>query len=179
MKKVLIAVDMQKDFIDGSLGTKEAAKIVDNVAREIKKDYDFIVCIRDTHYDDYLSTNEGKHNPVVHCIEGSEGWQINKTIEDALNSRDHGSYMFINKPTFGSEKLIEVLKEADRKESIESITLVGLRTDVCVVSNALMVKAAFPQIPIKVIPDCCAGVTPKTHKATLEIMKMCQIDIEQ
>ena len=178
MKKVLIVVDMQKDFIDGSLGTKEAVQIVDNVAREIKKDYDFVICTRDTHYDDYMNTNEGKHLPVVHCIEGSEGWKLNPAIEEALNSRDQGSYMVINKPTFGSEKLVEVLKEADKKEPIESITLVGLCTDICVVSNALMVKAAFFETPVKVIPDCCAGVTPETHEAALQTMKMCQIDME-
>lgn len=172
MAKILIVVDMQNDFIDGSLGTKEAVATVDNVVKEIKKDYDFIYVTRDTHGEHYLETNEGKHLPVVHCIKDSEGWMLKKEIEDAL--KEKGNYQIIDKPTFGSEELVEILK---KREDVESITLVGLCTDICVVSNALLVKAAFYEKEIRVKENCCAGVTPESHEAALTTMKMCQIEI--
>ena len=176
MKNILIVVDMQNDFIDGSLGTKEAVAIVDNVVKEIRKDYDFVICTRDTHHDNYLESNEGKHLPVVHCIEGTEGWQIRKEVAEAAEAA--GNCLVINKPTFGSENLILALKELDDQEKVETITLLGLCTDICVVSNALMVKAAFPEIRVSVKENCCAGVTPETHAAAITSMKMCQIEIE-
>lgn len=176
MKKILIVVDMQKDFIDGSLGTKEAVSIVDNVVKEIEKGYDLIICTRDTHHEDYLSSNEGKHLPVVHCVKGSEGWQIDPKVMKAIE--EMGNYQIIDKPTFGSEKMVEILKEMDKEEKIEEIALLGLCTDICVVSNALLVKAAFPEIRISVKKDCCAGVTPESHEAALTTMKMCQIEVE-
>ena len=176
MNRVLVVVDMQNDFIDGSLGTKEAVAIVENVVNEISKDYDHVICTRDTHQENYMETNEGRHLPVLHCVEGSEGWQIRDEVMKAVERKS--SYEIINKPTFGSEKLIEVLKQYDREERIEEITLIGLCTDICVVSNALLVKAAFPEIVLSVKDKCCAGVTPESHEAALATMRMCQIEVK-
>ncbi len=175
MKKVLVVVDMQNDFIDGSLGTKEAEAIVDAVAEEIRKDYDLIIATRDTHDENYLNTNEGKHLPVVHCVRDSKGWQIADKVEDALKEKENVTVM--NKPTFGSEEIVKVLKEYDKEKPIGSITLIGLCTDICVVSNALLIKTAFPEIPVNVVGNCCAGVTPESHDAALLTMKMCQIEV--
>ena len=174
MKKILIVVDMQNDFIDGSLGTKEAESIVDHVVEEINKDYSLVIATRDTHPENYLKTNEGKHLPVKHCIKNSEGWQIRPEVFEAIEAKE---YLVIDKPTFGSEKLVEILKKINEEEEIETITLVGLCTDICVVSNALLVKAAFPEKRIEVKENCCAGVTPQSHEAALTTMKMCQIEV--
>ncbi len=165
MKKTLIVVDMQNDFIDGSLGTKEAQAIVPNVKakiREYQERGDEIIFTRDTHHEDYLQTPEGRKLPVEHCIEGTRGWQIADGLETAACS-------YIDKPTFGW------INWNDR--SFEEIELVGLCTDICVVSNALILKATFPEAEITVDAGCCAGVTPATHKAALETMKMCQIQV--
>lgn len=165
MKKTLIVVDMQKDFIDGALGTKEAVAIVDNVKKKIAEcqvNGDEIIFTRDTHQADYLSTNEGKHLPVEHCIEGSEGWKIQKDLEVP-------GAIFINKPTFG------YLNRADYK--LEEVEIVGLCTDICVVSNALIIKAFYPEIKVTVDASCCAGVTPESHAAALTTMKMCQVEV--
>ena len=177
MSKILIVVDMQKDFVDGSLGTKEAVEIVPAVVKEISQNYDHIIFTRDTHQSDYLSTNEGRHLPVIHCIEDTEGWQLDKAVAEAVSGLPEGTFTLLNKPTFGSEELVKLLKEYDKKEHIGSITLIGLCTDICVVNNALLIKTAFPEIEIRVLKDCCAGVTPKTHEAALTTMKMCQIEI--
>ncbi|MBQ2583273.1 MAG: cysteine hydrolase [Erysipelotrichaceae bacterium] len=177
MSKVLIVVDMQKDFVDGSLGTKEAVAIVSAVAEEIGKDYDHIFFTRDTHQSDYLQTNEGRHLPVEHCIEDTDGWQLDKEVAQALLKLPEASCTLLNKPTFGSDRLVDLLKKHDEKERIDSITLIGLCTDICVVTNALLIKTAFPEIEIKVLKDCCAGVTPESHEAALTTMKMCQIEI--
>ena len=174
MKKILIVVDMQNDFIDGSLGTKEAESIVDHVVEEINKDYSLVIATRDTHPENYLKTNEGKHLPVKHCIKNSEGWQIRPDVFEAIEAKE---YLVIDKPTFGSEKLVEILKKINEEEEIETITLIGLCTDICVVSNALLVKAAFPEKRIEVKENCCAGVTPQSHDAALTTMKMCQIEV--
>ena len=174
MKKILIVVDMQNDFIDGSLGTKEAESIVNHVVEEINKDYSLVIATRDTHPENYLKTNEGKHLPVKHCIKNSEGWQIRPDVFEAIEAKE---YLVIDKPTFGSEKLVEILKKINEEEEIETITLVGLCTDICVVSNALLVKAAFPEKRIEVKENCCAGVTPQSHDAALTTMKMCQIEV--
>ena len=174
MKKILIVVDMQNDFIDGSLGTKEAESIVDHVVEEINKDYSLVIATRDTHPENYLKTNEGKHLPVKHCIKNSEGWQIRPDVFEAIEAKE---YLVIDKPTFGSEKLVEILKKINEEEEIETITLIGLCTDICVVSNALLVKAAFPEKRIEVKENCCAGVTPQSHEAALTTMKMCQIEV--
>ncbi len=174
MKKILIVVDMQNDFIDGSLGTKEAESIVNHVVEEINKDYSLVIATRDTHPENYLKTNEGKHLPVKHCIKNSEGWQIRPEVFEAIEAKE---YLVIDKPTFGSEKLVEILKKINEEEEIETITLIGLCTDICVVSNALLVKAAFPEKRIEVKENCCAGVTPQSHEAALTTMKMCQIEV--
>lgn len=172
MRKILVVIDMQKDFIDGALGTKEAQEIVGNVVRKIgtyeSKD---IYATRDTHQGNYLETSEGKKLPVEHCIEGSEGWEINADVAAAL-----GSAVIINKPTFGSIVLADLLQEENDKEELE-IELVGLCTDICVVSNALLLKAAMPEINISVDASCCAGVTPESHEAALKTMQMCQITV--
>ena len=174
MKKILIVVDMQNDFIDGSLGTKEAESIVDHVVEEINKDYSLVIATRDTHPENYLKTNEGKHLPVKHCIKHSESWHIRPDIFEAIEAKESRVH---DKSTYGSEKLVEILKKINEEEEIETITLIGLCTDICVVSNALLVKAAFPEKRIEVKENCCAGVTPQSHEAALTTMKMCQIEV--
>lgn len=174
MKRLLVVVDMQKDFIDGALGTAEAVKIVDNVARKIKEFDGDIVYTMDTHTEDYLSTNEGRRLPVRHCITGSDGWQLNGVIEDALKSRGAYEKRYM-KNTFGSTLLAEDLA---KEYALEEIVLVGLCTDICVISNALLLKAFMPEIKITVDGSCCAGVTPESHENALAAMKMCQIDVE-
>lgn len=170
MKNVLVVVDMQKDFIDGALGTKEAVAIVDNVAEFIKSFDGEVIFTRDTHGEDYLETQEGRNLPVVHCIKGTDGWQLDKKLQVLRTD----SMKIFDKPTFGSVALAEYLK-TDRE--IESITLIGLCTDICVISNALLIKANRPDVEIRVIEKCCAGVTPQSHANALEAMKMCQVKI--
>lgn len=172
MRKLLVVVDMQKDFINGSLGTREAEGIVERVAEEIGKyKKEDVFATRDTHKENYLETQEGKKLPVVHCVEGTDGWEIDKQIAEALQGAE-----VIDKPTFGSLKLAEKIAKMAKQEEIE-VTLVGLCTDICVVSNALLIKAYLPEVPIRVIASCCAGVTPESHRAALVTMKMCQIEI--
>lgn len=166
MKRTLIVVDMQNDFIDGSLGTKEAQAIVENVKKKIEQyraNGDEIIFTRDTHQADYLQTPEGKELPVEHCIEGTHGWEIAEGI-------DIPDCLHIDKPTFGWTKW--------NQYNFETIELVGLCTDICVVSNALILKAYFPEAEISVDASCCAGVTPESHEAALTTMKMCQIQIK-
>lgn len=169
--KTLIVVDMQNDFINGSLGTEEAQRIVPNVRAKIKEYSnrgDEIIFTRDTHHENYLDTPEGKKLPVKHCILGTHGWQI----ADGLATDD---MICIDKSTFGWINW-NVTKETYGLEMSE-IEMVGLCTDICVVSNALILKAAFPDSEITVDAGCCAGVTPETHRAALETMKMCQIHV--
>lgn len=164
--KTLIVIDMQNDFIDGALGTKEAQAIVPNVKKKIEKYKargDEIIFTRDTHLVNYLETNEGKHLPVEHCIRGTYGWLISDEFDNGVG------YPTIDKYTFGFDGWIHY----DFKE----VELVGLCTDICVVSNALILKAMFPEINITVDASCCAGVTPESHKAALTTMKMCQINV--
>ncbi|MBR4456458.1 MAG: cysteine hydrolase [Solobacterium sp.] len=172
MKRLLVVVDMQKDFVDGSLGTKEAQAILPAVREKIESyPQDCVYATLDTHQKNYLETNEGKHLPVEHCIEGTEGWRIHPEIADALKKA-----VFVVKPTFGSVKLMEMLKKENEKEEI-SVELIGLCTDICVISNALLLKAAMPEITISVDAGCCAGVTPEKHTAALETMRSCQIEV--
>ena len=172
MRKILVVVDMQKDFIDGSLGTAEAQAIVGAVVDKMKSyDKADIYLTRDTHGENYLETAEGKKLPVVHCVKGTEGWQLYPQIEAQADS-DH----IIDKPTFGSLALMELLREENKQEPL-AIEVVGLCTDICVVSNALLLKAAMPEVEIQVDKNCCAGVTPETHRAALATMEMCQIGI--
>jgi len=173
MEKILVVVDMQNDFINGSLGTKEASAIVPNVINKIKEyDPKNIYATRDTHYDNYLETSEGKLLPVTHCIKDSEGWQINNEIMEAMPEAK-----IIDKITFGSIDLADVLFARNDKSKID-IELVGLCTDICVVSNALLLKARMPEAHISVDSSCCAGVTPQSHEAAITTMKMCQIDVK-
>ena len=176
MRNILIVVDMQKDFVTGALASAEAQAILPEVKAKISE-YDRagkeIIFTRDTHGERYLETQEGKHLPVPHCIKGTKGWEICPQLE-ALREAEA-----IDKVTFGSEKLGELLQEENRKEQIEDITLVGLCTDICVISNALLLKAFLPETPIIVDASCCAGVTPKSHETALDAMRMCQINIER
>lgn len=172
MRKILIVVDMQNDFVDGALGTPEAQAIVDRVVEEIGKYApEDIIATRDTHQPNYLETQEGKKLPVPHCIAGTPGWELCPKVTAAL-----GGAKVIDKPTFGSTILAEKLAALAAAEELE-ITLIGLCTDICVVSNALLIKAHLPETPIHVIADCCAGVTPESHDAALKTMGMCQIGI--
>ena len=175
MKKMWIVVDMQNDFIDGSLGTPEAEAIVDNVVAKMNTyTKDCIYVTRDTHQDDYLMTQEGDKLPVVHCIEGTHGWEINDKVKEAM-----GSAVVMNKPTFGSLQLADmmVMEFMGHELSECEIELVGLCTDICVISNVLLLKAKLHETPIVVDSSCCAGVTPASHSNALEAMKMCQIKI--
>ncbi|HBA97769.1 MAG TPA: amidase [Lachnospiraceae bacterium] len=167
MNKVLIVVDMQNDFVDGALGTKEAGQIVPGVIKKVEsavKNNQCVIFTKDTHYSDYLSTSEGRKLPVEHCIKGSSGWEIIPGLKKYADK-------IIEKNTFGSVELPEEVKDYDE------IELVGLCTDICVISNALLLKAHFPEKSISVDASCCAGVTPQSHNNALEAMKMCQIEV--
>ena len=171
MRKILIVVDMQNDFIDGALGTPEAVSIIENVKRKIEGFDDEVIFTRDTHFDNYIDTQEGKNLPVPHCIKGTHGWQIREEL-DSLRKTDA-----IDKLTFGSSALFESLRRENEKEKIDEITLVGLCTDICVISNAIGIKAFLPEVEIVVDSACCAGVTPESHQRALDAMKMCQIKV--
>lgn len=172
MKKLLIVVDMQNDFVDGALGTSEAQAIVPNVISKIQSWDGDVLCTQDTHGDDYLSTREGKYLPVAHCVEGTDGHKINEKVFKELCKHPH-HMATLNKYTFGSTALPEII----RPLGYDYIELIGLCTDICVVSNAMLLKAHFPEIDIVVDASCCAGVTPDSHNAALTTMKMCQINI--
>lgn len=172
MKEILIVVDMQRDFIDGSLGTPEAVAILPKVVEKLKNFDGDVIFTRDTHEVDYMNTLEGKNLPVPHCIRDTDGWEIAPELT-AIRSG-----VTINKPTFGSVELGQMLVSANDAEPIEKITLVGLCTDICVLSNALLIKANLPEVEIAVDASCCAGVTPESHNTALAAMKMCQIVVE-
>ena len=166
--KTLIVIDMQRDFIDGALGTPEAQAIVPSVKKKIEEydaREDAIIFTRDTHFDSYLSTNEGKNLPVKHCIVDTHGWKIADGLEVPCAR-------YIDKPTFGWTGWGRL-----EFEDGDDIEIVGLCTDICVVSNALILKATYPEVKITVDASCCAGVTPESHNAALTTMKMCQINV--
>jgi nicotinamidase-related amidase len=169
----LIVVDMQNDFVDGSLGTPEAQRIVDHVVEKIMHFEGRVLFTQDTHESDYLETQEGVRLPVEHCIRGTKGWELVPAIEALLMPESQ----VIEKPTFGSSELVGLLERLNEEEPIRSITLAGLCTDICVISNALLIKAYFPEIPIAVDATCCAGVTVESHQRALDAMRVCQIDI--
>lgn len=169
-KHILAVIDMQNDFIDGALGTKEAAAIVEKVAAQIRDFEGEVVYTRDTHSENYLNTQEGKKLPVSHCIEGTEGWQISGSLRK-LQGEDT---VIFDKPAFGSVELAQYLKDMP---DLESVTLIGLCTDICVISNAMIIKAFLPEVTVRVNADCCAGVTPESHTNALEAMKMCQVEV--
>lgn len=191
--KLLVVVDMQNDFIDGSLGTKEAQEIVPKVVEKINNFDGIVVATKDTHHEDYFSTQEGKKLPVKHCIKGEDGWLFNEKIKTALlSSETYAGYRKLNKgiylldayckETFGSLDLAydcEAEFGEDNRSHPEDveITLIGLCTDICVISNAMLLKATLPEAKILVDASCCAGVTPESHKNALETMKMCQIEV--
>lgn len=169
MKRLLVVVDMQKDFIDGSLGTEEARAIVPRVAEKIREYQaagNEVVFTLDTHGEDYLNTQEGKKLPVIHCVKDTAGWELDKALEKFQGKR-------FEKPSFGSKDLAAWAAE----EGFDEIELIGLCTDICVISNALLLKAYLPETEITVDGSCCAGVTPQSHTNALEAMKMCQIQI--
>lgn len=180
MNKILVVVDMQNDFIDGSLGTKEAQAIVPNVKKKISeaiRNGDHIIYTKDTHYDNYLDTREGERLPVEHCILNTPGWEI---PEELLPTNYYDKYTVIRKETFGTFDIAKYIAGRPWLMSCKEIELVGLCTDICVVSNALILKAAFyDSMDISVDATCCAGVTPETHEAALKTMEMCQINVKR
>ena len=173
MKRFLVVVDTQKDFVDGALGSGDAVAIVPSVVEKIKSFDGEIFVTLDTHFDNYPESAEGIKLPVPHCIKGTDGWQLDKNVTCALSDRE---YTAVEKPTFGSLELPRLI-EASADGDDFSIEIIGLCTDICVVSNALVLKANFPEIPISVDSACCAGVTPQAHEAALATMRSCQIDV--
>ena len=183
MKKILVVVDMQNDFIDGPLGTPEARAIVDNVCAKIREsEWDYIYTTQDTHEStDYLETQEGKKLPIEHCIDCSTGWLLNKKVFTALEEK-YNKWSDLQKRTFGCSELVQFIGEdfiyrVEYTDADIELTLVGVCTDICVISNALLLKAHYPEMKIVVDASCCAGSTPKLHKEALHVMKSCQIDI--
>lgn len=176
--KILIVVDMQNDFIDGSLGTPEAKAIVDKVCNKIRKahlDSAIIYATHDTHLESYLQTLEGRNLPVEHCIVGTDGWKLNDDVYTALKE---GKYQTIIKYGFGSVDLMSCIQADARHNDIDEIEFVGLCTDVCVISNAIMARTYFPDIVVSIDSECCAGVYPESHKVALDAAAMCQITIK-
>lgn len=171
--KLLLVIDMQNDFIDGALGTKEAVQIVPAVKKKIEGFEGKVLFTRDTHFGNYMETQEGRNLPVPHCIKDTDGWQIRPEL-DALRRE-----AAIDKLTFGSSELGPVLQKMDAEEKLESITIIGLCTDICVISNAMIAKAYLPEVPIIVDANCCAGVSPETHENALKAMEVCQIKVER
>lgn len=168
--KILVVIDVQNDFVDGRLGTKEAIDMIPSLKEKIKNFDGEIIYTMDTHDDNYLNTQEGRKLPVKHCIKGSNGWEIREGIYKE-------NCKIFEKAGFGSGNLVEYLKNLNEKEQIESIEFVGICTDICVVVNALMIKGFLPEVELIVDSKCCAGVTPQSHNSALETMKMCQIEI--
>ena len=174
--KILIVVDMQNDFVSGSLGTSEARSIVPKVTEKIEthlKNKNMVVFTRDTHDSNYLETFEGENLPVEHCIENTHGWEIVDELKDFVKKAE----VVINKPTFGSFKLLEFLEKLIKKRDIKKIELCGLCTDICVVTNALLLRTKFPELPIVIDASCCAGVTEESHEYALKTMEACQIGV--
>lgn len=174
MNTLLIVVDMQNDFIDGALGTAEAQAIVEPVAEKIKGHQGPVIFTRDTHKPNYLETQEGKKLPVVHCVKGTKGWKLAPVINQLADGRE-----IFDKNTFGSVELTHYVSSLYQAGEIDSVELVGLCTDICVLSNAVLLKAAEPELRVSVDAKCCAGVTPESHTNALKAMKMCQIDVEE
>jgi len=175
--KILVVVDMQNDFVDGVLGTPEAAAIVDRVAEKIRGFDGEVFATYDIHNQNYLDTQEGRLLPVPHCIAGTEGCQLASAVSKALLERavNGASSRLFAKGTFASKDLAEYLSTLP---NVTEIVLVGLCTDICVISNAILLKAFVPEVKITVDASCCAGVTPESHANALAAMKMCQINIE-
>lgn len=175
MKHLLLVVDMQNDFIDGALGTPEAQAILPNVIRRVREFDGDILFTRDTHFADYMETQEGRNLPVPHCIKDTKGWEIEAGLEKL---RRETNSQVLDKLTFGSKELPAYL-EAHYPEGLASVELIGLCTDICVISNAMLLKAFFPELIVSVTASCCAGVTPASHENALSAMKMCQIAVQE
>lgn len=173
MRKILVVVDMQNDFVTGALGSAEAVAIVPAAKRKTERFSGEILFTRDMHDKEYLQTQEGKNLPVQHCIKNTEGWRIIPELQSIAEK----SKIF-DKPAFGSTELMEFLYAENEKIKIDTITLIGLCTDICVISNAMLFKARLPESVIKIDAACCAGVTPQRHQTALEAMRACQIEIE-
>ena len=173
--RILVVVDMQNDFIDGVLGTPEAQAIVDNVVAKITGFDGTVAFTQDTHSENYMNTQEGRALPVKHCVLDTHGWELNDKVAEALNSA--ASEAFI-KHTFGSTHLGSWLALMESVKPLDEVVLVGLCTDICVISNALLVKAFLPEVKVTVYAACCAGVTPASHENALRAMQMCQVNIE-
>lgn len=172
--KVLVVIDMQNDFIDGALGTKEAKGIIQNAKNKIdeyRQNQQAIIFTRDTHHLDYFETQEGKFLPIEHCIYGTHGWEIN-------NQLDVPNCSYVNKESFGWPYWGVTMSRLFGQDRIESIEIIGLCTDICVIANAMILKAYFPEIPIVVDSVCCAGSTPERHANALGAMRICQINIK-
>lgn len=173
MKTLLLVIDMQNDFIDGALGTEEAQAIVPAVLKRVREFEGDILYTRDTHFETYLETQEGKNLPVPHCIKGTPGWELQPELKKLSEAMDSP---ILDKLTFGSRELPGFLEER-YPEGLASVELIGLCTDICVISNAMLLKAFFPELPVSVTASCCAGVTPQSHENALNAMKMCQITV--
>ena len=169
--RILVVVDMQNDFIDGVLGTGEALAIVPEVRKKIEGFEGKVIFTRDTHDEGYMDTQEGRNLPVPHCIKDTHGWQIRDELEELRDTEP------LDKPSFGSLELPERIDALSDGEEIEEIVLIGLCTDICVISNAMIIKAAFPEVPVTVDSRCCAGVTPESHENALKAMSACQIRV--
>lgn len=178
MNKVLVVVDMQNDFIDGALANKDAQKIVDKMAKYVSKWDGAIIFTRDTHDTDYLSTMEGKYLPVPHCLGGTQGWEVNEKILNAAKANKKARLIFMDKGTFGAPNSLAIaVRNCAQKQQIDEIVFCGTCTDICVVSNVLGLKSAFSETLIKVVPALCAGLTPAKHKAAIEVMRSCQVEM--
>lgn len=174
MSSILVVVDMQNDFVSGVLGTNEAVAIVPKVVSKIKEFEGKIIYTKDTHNTWYLESQEGKNLPVVHCMEGTEGWELVPEIKRLQEEAESPVFL---KPTFGSVNLSEYLKELSARETIDEIQLIGVCTDICVISNAMIIKAYLPEVKIVVDSACCAGVTKESHETAINAMRACQIEI--
>ena len=173
MDKILVVVDMQKDFVTGALGSAEAQAIVPAVVEKVRNFDGTVVFTRDTHHENYMETQEGKNLPVPHCFEGTDGWEIIPELTELAQGKK-----IFNKPTFGSEELASYIRaEAEKRNGELEVELIGVCTDICVVSNALLIKAFNTEIPVHVDPKCCAGVTPAAHDAALATMRSCQVQV--
>ena len=173
MERYLFVIDYQVDFVDGALGFPGAEKLDRPIAEKVLSyGPGRVYFTRDTHFEDYLQTREGRNLPVIHCVKGTPGWELDPRVQQALRGAE-----IVDKPTFGSTVLAEKLARIAGKEPVE-VTLVGLCTDICVVSNALLIKAFLPEVPVKVFASCCAGVTPESHQKALDTMRMCQVAVQ-
>lgn len=171
MQNILLVIDMQNDFIDGALGTREAVAIVPNVKKKIEEFEGKVIFTRDTHEESYMDTQEGKNLPVPHCIRGTKGWEIREELDKLRNTTP------IDKVTFGSSELGPELLKLNAEEEIGSITFIGLCTDICVISNVMIAKAFLPEVPIYVDANCCAGVSVESHENALKAMEVCQVKV--